>query len=285
MRNQNPIDAMGGGYYITDFYKIAHEFETMSDLRDFIGKAHALGIRVILDVTPNHVSPSHEWVKSAMRYREYSPYWNYLQHSYGNYFNTPDGMDEHLSADGIYFHLSDWALANLNSSFTSATTADRIHRIKTMLVNRKQTELGNEYIESVMRGIQVKVNNYIFRPLVCAIRETLKEQKPSSYDPYYRLSPADILGLGRRFHSQLEEPLLSFRGGSISLEDVLRRIPTAMFVPDNTTLPGITFALHSPLRFISQNYFPVQRARELGLRNSWEVRYNVGMVVGAFRVG
>ena len=114
MQNQNPIDAMGGGYNITDFYKIAPEFGTMSDLRDFVSKSHALGIRVLLDITPNHVSPSHEWVKSAARYREYSPYWNYLQHSYGNYSNAPDGMDEHISADGTYFHFSDWALANLN---------------------------------------------------------------------------------------------------------------------------------------------------------------------------
>lgn len=114
MQNQNPIDGMGGGYNITDFYKIAPEYGTMSDFRDFVGKAHALGIRVVLDITPNHVSPSHEWVKSAMRFRQYSPCWNYLQHSYGDYSNAPDGMDEHMSADGSYFHFSDWALANLD---------------------------------------------------------------------------------------------------------------------------------------------------------------------------
>ncbi len=114
MRNQNPIDGMGGGYNITDFYSVAPEYGTLTNFHDFISEAHSLGIRVILDITPNHVSPSHEWVKSAVRYGQFSPYWNYLQHTYGNYYDAPDGMDEHISADGAYFHFSDWALANLN---------------------------------------------------------------------------------------------------------------------------------------------------------------------------
>ncbi len=171
----------------------------------------------------------------------------------------------------------------LDSRFTSGSTADRMHRIKEILVNRKQTELGNEYIESVMKGVEVKVNYSIFRPLVYAIHEIFKGQKPSSYDPYYRLSPADLVALGSRFYSQLNEPLLSFKDGSISLGEVFQQIPTAMFASQDTTLPEITFALHGSLRFISQNYFLVQRARELGLQNSWEVRHNVGMVVDAFR--
>ncbi len=172
---------------------------------------------------------------------------------------------------------------DLDSRFTSGTTADRMHRIKELLVNRKQTELGNEYVESVMKGVEVRVNYAIFRPLVYAIYKIFKGQKPSSYDPYYRLLPADLVELGRRFQSRLNEPLLSFGDGSISLEDVLRRIPTAMFASEDTSLSEITFALHGSLRFISQNYFLVQRARELGLQNSWEVRHNVGMVVDAFR--
>lgn len=114
MQNQSPIDGMGGGYNIVDFYKIAPEYGTTADFRSFVKEAHSLGIRVILDITPNHVSPSHEWVKSATRYKQYSPFWNYLQHTYGNYSGEPDGLDEHMSTDGTYFHFSNWALANLN---------------------------------------------------------------------------------------------------------------------------------------------------------------------------
>lgn len=171
----------------------------------------------------------------------------------------------------------------LNQKFISGSTPDRLYRIKQILVTRKQTRLGNDYIESVMKGIDVSVNSEVFRPLVYAIRTIFEKQKPPSYDPYYRLSPADLVELGREFYSELNEPLLSFEGGSLSLEQVFQQLPTAMFASDDATLPGITYALHGSLRFISQNYFLVQRAKELGLQNSWEVKHNVEMVMDAFQ--
>ncbi len=171
----------------------------------------------------------------------------------------------------------------LNEKFVSGSTPDRLNRIREILVNRKQTELGNEYIESVMKGVQVSVNLKIFRPLVYAIQNIFQKQSPPSYDPYYRLSPADLVKLGGEFYTELNEPFLNFKGGSITVEKVFQEMPTAMFASDDTTLPGITFALNGSLRFISQNYFLVRRARELGLQNSWEVKHNVEMVLDAFR--
>lgn len=171
----------------------------------------------------------------------------------------------------------------LNHKFTSGATPARLYKIRQILVNRRQTQLGNEYIESVMKGVQVKVNLDIFRPLVYAIRKIFERQKPPAYDPYYRLSPADLVELGKEFYPDLNKPLLSFRGGALSLEYVFQQIPTSMFASDDSTLPGITFALHGSLRFISQNYFLVNRARELGLQNSWEVKHNVRMILDAFQ--
>ena len=81
----------------------------------------------------------------------------------------------------------------------------------------------------------------------------------------------------------MNKPFLTYPGGSLTLQDVFQKLPTAMFAAEDTSLPAITFALHSSLRFISQNHFLVERARELGLQNSGEVKYNVGMVLAAYR--
>ncbi len=171
----------------------------------------------------------------------------------------------------------------LNQKFISGGTPDRLNKIREILVNRRQTELGNEYIESVMKGVRVDVNFRIFRPMVYEIQRIFKREVPPSYDPYYRLSPADLALLADEFRNELKEPFLSFRDGSLSLDDVLREMPTAMFASDDTTLPGVTFALHGSLRFIAQNYFLVRRAEELGLQDSWEVKHNVRMMLDAFR--
>ena len=97
----------------------------------------------------------------------------------------------------------------LNEKFVSGSTPDRLNRIREILVNRKQTELGNEYIESIMKGVQVSVNPKIFAPLVYAVQKIFDKQSPPSYDPYYRLSPADLVKLGEEFYGELEQPFLS----------------------------------------------------------------------------
>lgn len=171
----------------------------------------------------------------------------------------------------------------LNRKFTSGDTQSRLSKIREILVSRKRTEVGNAYVESVMKGIRVSVNSRIFKPLVYAIQKIFEKESPQAYDPYHRLYPAGLVSLGEQFASELSEPLLMFNGGSISLEEVFREIPTAMFASEDTTLSGIAFALNGSLRFMSQNYFLVRRAKELGLQHSWEVEHNVEMVLDAYR--
>lgn len=172
---------------------------------------------------------------------------------------------------------------SLNPYFIKGTTEARWERIKQILVSRKQAELGNEYIENLMRNITVRVNYDIFRPLVYAIQRLLEKQRKPPGNPNYQLYPSDLVQLGEEFSGEMNKPFLTYPGGSLTLQDVFQKLPTAMFAAEDTSLPAITFALHSSLRFISQNHFLVERARELGLQNSGEVKYNVGMVLAAYR--
>lgn len=172
---------------------------------------------------------------------------------------------------------------SLNPYFIKGSTEARWERIKQILVSRKQARLGNDYIEELMRNITVRVNYDIFRPLVHAIQRLLQKQRRPPGNPNYQLYPSELVQLGEEFRIDMDKPFLTFPGGKLTLRDVLEKLPAAMFGAQDTTLPAITYALHSSLRFISQNHFLVRRARELGLQNSHEVRYNVGMVLAAYR--
>lgn len=171
----------------------------------------------------------------------------------------------------------------LNQYFIKGSLDARWERIRQILVSRKQSDLGNEYIEEVMRNIVVHVNYDIFRPLVYDIQKIFEHQKRLATGRGYQLYPQDLVKLGEDFSAELKEPFLTFPGGDLTLSQVFQRLPMAMFVAGDTSLPAITFALHSSLRFISQNHFLVQEARKLGLQNSHEVKYNVDMVLRAFR--
>lgn len=113
MLNQYRIDAVGGGYGIVDFYKVAPEYGTLDDFKEFLKKAHSLGIKVILDVTVNHVADGHPWIQDIRQYRENSPYWDFVQHTI---FPHGEELPQSYAPDSAYVRYADWSLANLNWS-------------------------------------------------------------------------------------------------------------------------------------------------------------------------
>ncbi len=54
-----------GGYDITDFYKVDPRFGTNSQLVQLVREAHALGLRVCLDLVAGHTSDKHPWFKQS----------------------------------------------------------------------------------------------------------------------------------------------------------------------------------------------------------------------------
>ncbi len=57
---------MDGGYDVRDYFKVSPRFGTEADFDEFIGTAHAKGIKVILDLVPGHTSEENaDFLKSA----------------------------------------------------------------------------------------------------------------------------------------------------------------------------------------------------------------------------
>jgi alpha-glucosidase len=55
-----------GGYDVADYRDIDPSFGTIADAQAFIDEAHALGLRVLLDIVPNHTSDQHPWFRAAL---------------------------------------------------------------------------------------------------------------------------------------------------------------------------------------------------------------------------
>jgi alpha-glucosidase len=54
------------GYDVADYCAIDPLFGTLAEAGDLIGEAHALGLRVIVDIVPNHCSDRHPWFQAAL---------------------------------------------------------------------------------------------------------------------------------------------------------------------------------------------------------------------------
>ncbi|KAL4712835.1 hypothetical protein ACJJTC_011905 [Scirpophaga incertulas] len=70
------------GYDISDFYAIHDEYGTMEDFVTLVNKANEFGIKVILDLVPNHTSNESMWFQEALKGNE----------KYYNYFVWDDGI-------------------------------------------------------------------------------------------------------------------------------------------------------------------------------------------------
>ncbi len=103
MKNAFPIDNnYGPGYNIVDFHNVAPEYGTNQDFKNFVNQAHALGMKVILDVTPNHSSRFHPWSVDAHTFKSNSVYWNWYEHA--TITSNTNGLGDCLDADQFNYY-------------------------------------------------------------------------------------------------------------------------------------------------------------------------------------
>jgi alpha-glucosidase len=61
-----PSPQADGGYDVADYRDIDPDFGTLADAQALIDEAHGIGLRVILDIVPNHTSDEHPWFRQAV---------------------------------------------------------------------------------------------------------------------------------------------------------------------------------------------------------------------------
>ncbi|MER5974312.1 glycoside hydrolase family 13 protein [Streptomyces sp. NPDC002055] len=55
-----------GGYDVADYRAVDPLFGSLSDADDLVRTAHELGLKVIVDIVPNHTSDQHVWFRAAL---------------------------------------------------------------------------------------------------------------------------------------------------------------------------------------------------------------------------
>ena len=61
------------GYDVSNYVDVDPIFGTLADFDELLEKAHSLGLRVMIDLVPNHSSDQHEWFKRALAAKPGSP--------------------------------------------------------------------------------------------------------------------------------------------------------------------------------------------------------------------
>ncbi|WP_309133950.1 alpha-amylase family glycosyl hydrolase [Cellulomonas sp.] len=61
-----PSPQADGGYDVADYCGVDPAFGTLADLDELLTRAHGLGLRVLVDLVPNHTSDEHPWFRAAL---------------------------------------------------------------------------------------------------------------------------------------------------------------------------------------------------------------------------
>ncbi|OUE25942.1 glycoside hydrolase family 13 protein [Clavibacter michiganensis] len=61
-----PSPMVDVGYDVSDYRDVDPMFGTLADAEALIAEAHDLGLRVLLDIVPNHTSDAHPWFRAAL---------------------------------------------------------------------------------------------------------------------------------------------------------------------------------------------------------------------------
>src|SRR5699024_1300153 len=61
------------GYDVADYRQVDPRFGTLADADRLIAAAHDRGLRVIVDLVPNHTSDEHRWFQAALQAAPGSP--------------------------------------------------------------------------------------------------------------------------------------------------------------------------------------------------------------------
>ena len=68
-----PSPMADSGYDVSDYRSIEPSFGTLAEAEALIAEAHAAGLRVLLDIVPNHTSDQHPWFVEALASAPGSP--------------------------------------------------------------------------------------------------------------------------------------------------------------------------------------------------------------------
>src|SRR5688572_3834806 len=106
-----------GGYDVSDYRAIDPIFGTLAEAEQLIAEAHGLGLRIIVDVVPNHVSSEHPWFQEALSGTGRERFWfrDEPANRWASEFGGPPGNTWTQVEDGQwYLHLFDPAQPDLN---------------------------------------------------------------------------------------------------------------------------------------------------------------------------
>ena len=118
------------GYDVADYYAIMDEFGTMEDWKEMRDALKARGIRVIMDLVPNHTSDQHQWFqKSVRREAGYEDFYYWVDEPLNNWTACFGGSAWEYCPERGQYYLHSYAVEQPDLNFDNPRVREEIQKI------------------------------------------------------------------------------------------------------------------------------------------------------------
>ena len=174
------------GYDISDYRGIDPLFGTLEDLDELIGRAHGLGIRLVMDLVVNHTSDEHPWFVESRSSRDNDKrgwyFWRREPNNWGSFFSGPAWERDERTGE-YYLHLFSRKQPDL--VWSEPAVREAVH------------EMMRWWLDRGVDGFRMDVINLIDKP------EGLPDGEVKVGDPWGQAFP--LVATGPRVHDYLHE--------------------------------------------------------------------------------
>ena len=155
----SPMD--DNGYDVRDFFNIDQMFGTIEDMKELIGRAHQLGIKVILDYVLNHTSDEHPWFIESRKSKD-NPYRDYYIWADPKIKN---GKRTEPTNWGSFFGGSCWQYDQLTNSYYMKIFSNKMPDLnwKNQDVRKKMIEVGKWWLNLGIDGFRIDAVSHLGR--------------------------------------------------------------------------------------------------------------------------
>ena len=118
------------GYDVADYYNIMDEFGTLEDWKTMRDALKARGIKIIMDLVPNHTSDKHEWFEKSKRKEfPYTDFYYWSDEPWNDWQSCFGGSAWQYCPERGQYYLHSYAIGQPDLNFENPAVRDEIKKI------------------------------------------------------------------------------------------------------------------------------------------------------------
>lgn len=158
------------GYDVSDYTDIMDEFGTMADMDQLISEAHSRGVKVLLDLVPNHTSTEHKWFQESRKGKDnpYSDFYYWYDEKPNNWQAAFKGSAWEYDEMRGQYYLHSFAVSQADLNWNNPSVVKAMQDVIDFWVDKGIDGFRIDVVDGIakdipngMNGLGPKLHEYI----------------------------------------------------------------------------------------------------------------------------